>query len=136
MDTTLANLAGAVLDGVGETHFVLVEGAGGFYSPLALDGSNADLAERLQLPVLLVAPDRLGVINHVLLSLEAIARRDLRTFAVVLNRTEHAAALPAGMDNFADLRESGVPVFQTQPGESLGAEHALARALLAAVQGG
>ena len=42
-----------------ENGFVLVEGAGGFYSPLAENGLNADLAVALQLPVLLVADDRL-----------------------------------------------------------------------------
>ena len=52
--------------------FVLVEGAGGFYSPLADNGLNADLAEALQLPVLLVANNRLGCINQILLTAEAI----------------------------------------------------------------
>lgn len=83
--------------------FVLVEGAGGFYSPLAEDGLNADLAEALQLPVLLVADDRLGCINQILLSAEAIAKRGLQLAAIVLNATTPQA--PAGMDNAEDLRE-------------------------------
>ena len=93
-----------------EEGFVLVEGAGGFYSPLTENGLNADLAVALQLPVLLVAKDKLGALNQVLLSVEAIQMRGLQLAAVVLNalnndHNEH-------MDNTADLRERlDCPVF-------------------------
>ena len=86
-----------------EQGFLLVEGAGGFYSPLAENGLNADLAVALQLPVLLVADDRLGVISQVLLNVEAIKLRGLPLAGVVLNQLdgEHNEH----MDNSADLRE-------------------------------
>ena len=70
------------------TDFLLVEGAGGFYSPLTIDGLNADLAQALQLPILLVAADRLGCLNHILLTTEAISRRGLKLLAIVLNRAD------------------------------------------------
>ncbi|MCP4407182.1 MAG: dethiobiotin synthase [Gammaproteobacteria bacterium] len=82
---------------------VLIEGAGGFYSPLTGDGLNADLAQRLKLPVLLVAADRLGCINHVLLTAEAIASRGLKLVAIVLNQL--TAGREPGMDNLEDLRK-------------------------------
>jgi len=66
--------------------FLMIEGAGGFYSPIAEQALNADLAQALNLPVLVVAADRLGCQNHVLLTLEAIAGRGLETTAVVLNQ--------------------------------------------------
>jgi len=66
----------------------LIEGAGGFYSPLCEDGLNADLAQQLNLPVVLVASDKLGCINHILLSIEAIKSRNLRIIAIVLNQIE------------------------------------------------
>ncbi len=93
-----------------EEGFLLVEGAGGFYSPLAKNGLNADLAVALQLPVLLVADDKLGVISQVLLNVEAIQSRGLQITGVVLNaREENNNAL---MDNTADLRERlGCPIF-------------------------
>jgi len=81
--------------------FALVEGAGGFFSPLTGDALNADLAEALELPVVLVAADRLGCINHTLLSAAAIAGRGLVLRAVVLNRAE--AETESAMDNAADL---------------------------------
>ena len=110
--------------------FLLVEGAGGFYSPLALDGLNADFAARLQLPVLLVAPDRLGVINHVLLTAEAIARRELSLFAVVLNRLDTDDTLPPGMDNLADLQSLDCSVYRLQRDAVLDKQHALVRAVV------
>ncbi len=93
-----------------EQGFLLVEGAGGFYSPLAENGLNADLAVALQLPVLLVAEDKLGALNQVLLNVEVIKMRGLQLAGVVLNaldenHNEH-------MDNSADLRERlDCPVF-------------------------
>jgi dethiobiotin synthetase len=93
-----------------EKGYVLVEGAGGFYSPLTENGLNADLAVALQLPVLLVAEDKLGALSQVLLSVEAIQMRGLQLAGIVLNalnndHNEH-------MDNTADLRERlDCPVF-------------------------
>lgn len=81
--------------------FILVEGAGGFYSPLAEDGLNADLAVALQLPVLLVTEDTLGCLNHVLLNAEAIRLRGLMLAGVVLNNIRKPQHGP--MDNAADL---------------------------------
>ena len=68
-----------------EGTFRLVEGAGGFYSPIAENALNSDLAKALQLPVILVAKERLGVINQILLAREAILNAGLELFAVVLN---------------------------------------------------
>jgi dethiobiotin synthetase len=99
---TTKELLTACLHGT-DSGFVLIEGAGGFYSPLAEDGLNADLAEALKLPVLLVAENTLGVLNQVLLNVEAIKSRGLRLAAVVLNKLNDS---PDGhMDNAADLRE-------------------------------
>jgi dethiobiotin synthetase len=95
-----------------EKGFTLVEGAGGFYSPLAENGLNADLAVALQLPVLLVADDRLGVLNQVLLNVEAMKIRGLNLVAVVLNNIDNYS--DDMMNNAADLREMiDTPIFTT-----------------------
>jgi dethiobiotin synthetase len=99
---TTQQLVKVCLEG-NEKGFVLVEGAGGFYSPLTVDGLNADLAMALQLPILLVANDAIGCLNQVLLNAEAIKARDLNLTAVVLNSvSEHK---DANMNNARDLRE-------------------------------
>ena len=86
-----------------DNEFLLVEGAGGFYSPLCEDGLNADLAVALALPVALVAEDKLGCINHVLLSIQAIEARGLTLSAVILNQTQQADT--ELMDNFNELSD-------------------------------
>jgi dethiobiotin synthetase len=68
--------------------FLVVEGAGGFYSPLTRDGLNADLAQALGRTVVIVAADRLGCINQVLLNAEAVRSRGLALRAIVLNATD------------------------------------------------
>lgn len=103
-----------------EQGFAMVEGAGGFYSPLAENGLNADLATALKLPVLLIASDVLGCINQVLLNVEAIKIRGLELAGVVVNSTgdsnnEH-------MDNAADIRNVlDCPVY-SQPFDKDGGE--------------
>ncbi|MFK7793916.1 MAG: dethiobiotin synthase [Gammaproteobacteria bacterium] len=82
--------------------FLLVEGAGGFYSPLCSDGLNADLAQKLKADVIVIAKDRLGCINQTLLTIEAIKNRKLNIIAIILNQTrEHEES---AMDNLEDLR--------------------------------
>ena len=65
--------------------FVLIEGAGGLYSPLAEAALNVDLANELQLPLLIVIRDELGAISQALLTLEAAKKNKLTVACVVLN---------------------------------------------------
>ncbi|MGA0899601.1 MAG: dethiobiotin synthase [Luteolibacter sp.] len=67
---------------------VLVEGAGGWEVPLRSDYSMSDLAAELGLPVLLVAANQLGAINHSLLSVNAIRSKGLECRCIVLNQLE------------------------------------------------
>jgi len=98
---TLDDVTAVCREGLAESDFLLVEGAGGFYSPLASDVLNADLAVALSLPVLLVTSDRLGAINQTLLAVEAIKGRGLTLAGVVLNQV--APAVDPQMDNAAEL---------------------------------
>lgn len=99
---------------VAEDEFLYVEGAGGFYSPIADDGLNADLAEALALPVILVSEDRVGCINHILLTVEAIQSRQLTLVGIILN-AKPTTQSPATMDNLTDLRAIlTTPVFRWQ----------------------
>ena len=83
-------------------HCLIVEGAGGFYSPLADDGLNADLASALQLPVIIVVNDRIGAVNQALMTLQAVISRKLHVAALILNQREPLN--DNGMDNAADIR--------------------------------
>ncbi len=80
---------------------VLVEGAGGWRVPLALGFDVADLARAWGAPVLVVARDRLGVLNHARLTVDAIGGDGLRVAGVALIRPPTGARTA----NLQDLRE-------------------------------
>lgn len=112
----VGDLHAACLNGVGDEDFLLVEGAGGFYSPIARGALNADLAAGMGMPVLLVVADRLGAVNQSLLAIEAIQMRGLALMGVVLNQV----AQPDNpfLDNYTDLQRwlSAPVIHQTYNG--------------------
>lgn len=78
-----ATTALALPDTVGRT---LVEGAGGLLVPLTREHDVLDLIATLSYPALLVAPNRLGVLSHVLAAVAAASARRLPLLAVLLNQ--------------------------------------------------
>ncbi len=84
---------------------VLVEGAGGLLVPLTREATIADLARELALPLLLVAPNRLGVLSDVLAVHEAAIRRGLSVHAVVLHQLPLDAHDPSLRSNTRILEE-------------------------------
>jgi dethiobiotin synthetase len=56
---------------------VVIEGAGGLMVPLTREVLYIDVFARWKLPLILCAATRLGTINHTLLSIDAIRRRDI-----------------------------------------------------------
>jgi len=71
-----------------EDSFVVVEGAGGLYSPIADASLNSDLAKRLQVPIVIVIRDELGAISQALLTIEAAKKNKLSVSCVVLNEIQ------------------------------------------------
>jgi dethiobiotin synthetase len=67
---------------------VVVEGAGGWEVPIAAGYRISDLAADLALPVVLVAANRLGALNHILLTLGAIRARGLTCAGIFLNQLD------------------------------------------------
>lgn len=65
--------------------FGLVEGMGGLLTPVTWEWNMTDLARDLGACALVVAEDRLGTINHTLLTLETLRRRRVHIAGVVLN---------------------------------------------------
>jgi dethiobiotin synthetase len=64
---------------------VLVEGAGGLLSPLAWGFTAPDLARELGAAALVVAADRLGTLNHALLTLAALRAAEVPVLGVVFS---------------------------------------------------
>lgn len=67
---------------------VLVEGVGGFCVPLDDETTTVDLAQAVDLPVILVVGMRLGCINHALLTAQAIRASGLHLAAWVANTVD------------------------------------------------
>ena len=78
---------------------LLIEGIGGWLVPLSETYTSADLAKELGLPVLLVVRNRLGALNHALLTLESISGHGLTCGGIVLNNHPSDAADPAAGGN-------------------------------------
>lgn len=64
---------------------VIVEGAGGVFVPLNENETMLDLIKLLNLPTVLVAPNRLGSINHTLLTIKALEDNGVEIALLVLN---------------------------------------------------
>ncbi|MGL4595576.1 MAG: adenosylmethionine--8-amino-7-oxononanoate transaminase [Thermoguttaceae bacterium] len=64
-----------------------VEGAGGLLVPLNDTETTADLIEKLNASVLLVVDNKLGCINHALLTLAELKRRNITVHGVIINHT-------------------------------------------------
>lgn len=67
---------------------VVVEGAGGWEVPIAANYRVSDLAADLKLPVVLVAGNKLGALNHIILTVNAIRAKGLVCAGIVLNQLE------------------------------------------------
>ena len=64
---------------------VVVEGVGGWYAPLSSHTTVADLAETLNIPIILVVGLRLGCLNHALLTAQALRQSCLPVVGWVAN---------------------------------------------------
>jgi dethiobiotin synthetase len=86
---------------------IVVEGAGGILVPITETVSYAQLFSRWNLEIIIVAADRLGVINHLLLTVMAAVAQRLRIRGIVLNSTPEDAATadPSRLSNELLLRQ-------------------------------
>jgi len=91
---------------------VLVEGVGGLMSPLSDDDYVADLAYDFDYPLIVVAPNRLGVLNHTLLTIVAANtfREGLEVAGIVLNDVVSKSQQDeSAMTNDEDLETRAIP---------------------------
>ena len=101
-----------MLDGyrrLAESHpVVLVEGVGGWNVPITATYRVADLAKDLALPVIVVAANRLGVLNHSLLTIDAIRANGLTCAGIILNQLtdELDTAMISNKSVLADLTDA------------------------------
>ncbi len=114
---------------------LLLEGVGGWEVPMTENETFADLAQSLGWPVILVAANRLGALNHTLLSARAIEERGLELMVVLLNHLteEHDIAMTTNRHALGQFLS--VPVHSLEKDEDFSG-HILAGEILARQRGG
>ena len=100
--------------------FVLVEGVGGWLVPIRSDFFVSDLAAQMKLPVLVVAQNRLGCLNHTILTVRSVVEHGLVCAGVVLNETAGLTDI-ASATNADILRQTlDVPILPALPSKADG----------------
>jgi len=94
--------------------FMIVEGAGGIMVPLSEKYTYLDLAQRMGLPVLIVARPDLGTINHTLLTIAALRGFTIPIAGVVINYAQDVKSglaektNPAVIEKMSGIRIAGI----------------------------
>ena len=88
---------------------LLIEGAGGLLAPLGDDYTARDLIAALKCKTMVVSRNRLGTINHTLLSIEALRGRHMRLHGLIFVGDDN----PDNMRTIADF--SGVRILGLVP---------------------
>lgn len=89
---------------------VLIEGAGGWEVPLTASETLADFAQSLGLPVVLVVNNRLGALNHTILTVRNIQARGLRCAGVILNHVSEERDAASISNRMVLEQFLGVPI--------------------------
>jgi dethiobiotin synthetase len=91
---------------------VAVEGVGGWRVPLAEGITVGDWAKELGLPVLVVAPNALGVLSNAILTVDAIRAAGLPVLGIVLNPHATVPSESQATNREALARWTGLPVVE------------------------
>ncbi|UCD66100.1 MAG: dethiobiotin synthase [Deltaproteobacteria bacterium] len=92
----------------GKYEYLIVEGVGGLMVPLRRDLLLADLLARLRPLTLVVARSGLGTLNHTLLTLEALRKREIPVLGVVFSDADTEEDERLVHDNMQTIEEIGL----------------------------
>lgn len=107
---SLSDLVEKTTDLAAQYEVTLVEGVGGWETPLCSGKTMADLAVALKLPVLLVVSNRQGAVSQTIMVARAIRERGLECRGIILNQQSEEWDT-AAVTNRAMLEEyTGLPV--------------------------
>ena len=96
--------------------FIVVEGVGGIAVPISEEMLVADMAQRFQFPLLIVARPNLGTINHTVLTVEFAKSHSLEICGIVLNASRNEPKGLAEETNPKELsRLTNLPILGSVP---------------------
>jgi len=88
---------------------IVIETAGGLMVPITRDFLQIDQIQKWNLPVIIVCRSSLGTLNHTLLSIEALKKRNIKILGLIINGEKH-------LDNPKTLMEfSKLPIIAEFP---------------------
>ena len=88
---------------------LILETAGGLMVPITRNYLQIDQIKKWNLPVILVCKSSLGTLNHTLLSIEALEKRNIKILGLIINGEKH-------LDNPNTLAKfSGLPIIAEFP---------------------
>ena len=82
---------------------LIIETAGGLMVPITRNFLQIDQIKRWDLPVILVCRSSLGTLNHTLLSIEALEKRNIKILGLVINGEKHLDN-PKTLHEFSKLK--------------------------------
>jgi dethiobiotin synthetase len=96
--------------------FLLIEGAGGLFTPITPTDTMRDLVSLLNIPCLIVGRTDLGGVNHCLLTMEALQHAGIPLSGIILNEPSSQHSKTANVQQQQSTVEliqewSSVPVF-------------------------
>ncbi|WP_300446608.1 ATP-dependent dethiobiotin synthetase BioD [uncultured Helicobacter sp.] len=91
----------------------LIETAGGIFTPIDERFTMLDYINKCKKPCILVAKYYLGVINHILLSLEALKKREIPLIALVM-MGERDESIDEFIKSYAGVRIFHLPFYTTE----------------------
>ena len=88
---------------------IVIETAGGLMVPITRNFLQIDQIRKWNLPVIIVCRSSLGTLNHTLLTVEALKKRNIKILGLIINGEKH-------LDNPKTLREfSKLPIIAEFP---------------------
>ena len=94
---------------------MLVEGAGGLLAPLYKNSTSVDLIRLLDIPLIVVARNSLGTINHTLLTVEHARHSGLTVMGIILNCCSPDPDISAETNHQVIRQLSGLPLLGEVP---------------------
>lgn len=112
---SLSGMVSGLHDLQSDFECVVAEGAGGICVPLGSGETMLDLMVQLGWPVVLVSSNKLGTINHTLLSVSALQRAGLEVAGIVVNHTIPPSSLISSSNIRAISEYGGVKILGEIP---------------------
>jgi dethiobiotin synthetase len=95
---------------------VVVEGVGGALVPYNNKNLVIDIAKELNIPAIIVVGNKLGAINHALLTIEALKKRNIKILGLIFNNIDKKANKTILNDNKKIVKSlTGVKILGSLP---------------------